>query len=109
MRLPVVCVCVCVSVCLGAAAAAVLQGSMCETRRIALHHQWQPMVPVGADHKRGRSWGCAASVRDVFRAGLVDANATELGPELAVRRSYSVWPVSLLHDNHQRRPNRSFS
>ncbi len=100
MRLPVVCVCVCVCVCLGAAAA-VLQGSMCETRRIALHHQRQPMVPVGADHKRGRSRGCAASVGDVFRAGLVDANAAELGPELAVRRSYSVWPVSLLHDNHQ--------
>jgi hypothetical protein len=77
------------------------KGSMCETRRIALHHQRQPMVPVGADHKRGRSRGCAASVGDVFRAGLVDANAAELGPELAVRRSYSVWPVSLLHDNHQ--------
>ncbi len=98
---PAGCVCMCLF-CLGAAAAAaVLQGSMCETRRIALHHQWQPMVPVGADHKRGRSRGCAASVRDVFRAELVDANAAELGPELAVPRSYSVWPVSLLHDNHQ--------
>ncbi len=82
-----------------------MQGTMSETRRSAFHHQWQPLLPFGADHKCGRSWRCAASVHHGLTNKPVGVIAAKLGTELAIPRPCSVWPGSVLQDHNQRWPD----
>ncbi len=79
-----------------------LQSGMCEGGRSAFHHQWQPVLPLGAGHQRGWSGRRAFGVVQGVNNRLVP-NAEKLGSDVAILRQRHGRTGPFFHDHYQRR------
>lgn len=79
-----------------------MQGSLQETRRREVHHQWKRLLRASADQQRRRARVSPGSLGQGLEDRL-DGNVEELGSELAVQR-LPQWPVHVFqgHDHGRR-------